>query len=64
MERSLVYYHREPGPPAMLERYAVDEEFYLRHALGTRPAGAPLIGVVPEAVDPLAPDRFLAAQAV
>lgn len=64
MERSLVYYHREAGPPATLEQYAVDDEFYLRHALGTRPTGAPLIGVVPEAVDPLPPDRFLATQAV
>jgi Phytanoyl-CoA dioxygenase (PhyH) len=57
-EAPLVYFHRDEGPPALLEEYAVDEEFYLRHAFGTRPEDAHPVAVRAERVDPLPPGRY------
>jgi hypothetical protein len=57
-EAGLVYYHRLRGQSPQLEKFAVDEAFYLRHPLGTRPEGSTLLGGFPEDVDPLSAEQL------
>lgn len=53
-EAQLYYCHQDWNlAPDRLEVYAVEEDFYLRCIVGTRPQGAVFIGAVPFLVDPV-----------
>jgi hypothetical protein len=55
-EAQLVYCHRDFGDPAAaVELYAVDDDFYKQHRIGTRPEGAALMRTFVPAVPPLVP---------
>lgn len=54
--------HREVDGKAMLDCYAVPDDFFLTHVFGTEPDPALKVGSIPEVIDPLSLDSLAMLQ--
>jgi hypothetical protein len=54
----LRFYHEDPEARGKMEVFAVDDLFYTRHVLGTRPSGVTQLGVIDYYNEPLSIERL------